>query len=44
MTGMARVVALERLRPDNVADCGDDLVDIVFGWADFAMLPGIKGA
>src|SRR5260370_11886378 len=38
MSGKARVVALDRLRPDDVADCGDDLVDIVFGWADFAKL------
>jgi anti-sigma regulatory factor (Ser/Thr protein kinase) len=38
MTGQARVVALDRLRPDDVVNYGDDLVDIVFGWADFAKL------
>jgi anti-sigma regulatory factor (Ser/Thr protein kinase) len=34
MTGEARVVTLERLRPGDTAD----LLDIVFSWADFAKL------
>jgi anti-sigma regulatory factor (Ser/Thr protein kinase) len=34
MTGEARVVTLDRLRPGDTAD----LLDIVFGWADFAKL------
>ena len=34
MTGEARVVTLDRLRPGDTAD----LLDIVFGWADFGML------
>ncbi len=38
MTGKARVVALDRMRPGDVAECGADLVDVVFGWADFAKL------
>jgi anti-sigma regulatory factor (Ser/Thr protein kinase) len=38
MTGEARVVALDRLRPGEIADRGGDLLDVVFGWADFAKL------
>jgi anti-sigma regulatory factor (Ser/Thr protein kinase) len=38
MTGEARVVALDRLRPGDIADCGGELLDVVFGWADFARL------
>jgi hypothetical protein len=34
MTGEPRVVTLDRLRPGDTAD----LLDIVFGWADFAKL------
>jgi anti-sigma regulatory factor (Ser/Thr protein kinase) len=33
MTGEARIVTLDRLRPDTA-----DLLDVVFGWADFAKL------
>ena len=33
MTGEARIVTLNRLRPDTA-----DLLDVVFGWADFATL------
>ena len=38
MTSEARVVALDRLRPGDVADCSGELLDVVFGWADFARL------
>jgi serine/threonine-protein kinase RsbW len=38
MTGEARVVALDRLRPAEMADRGGELLDIVYGWADFAKL------
>ena len=38
MTGEARVVALDRLWPGDIADRSRDLLDIVFGWADFAKL------
>jgi anti-sigma regulatory factor (Ser/Thr protein kinase) len=38
MTGEARVVALDRLWPGDIADRSGDLLDIVFGWADFAKL------
>lgn len=38
MTSEARVVALDRLWPGDVADRGGDLLDVVFGWADFSML------
>ena len=38
MTGEARVVALDKLWPDDIADLSGDLLDIVFGWADFAKL------
>ena len=38
MTGEARAVALDRLRPGEIADRGGDLLDVVFGWADFAKL------
>ncbi len=38
MTGEARVVALDRLWPGDIADRSGDLLDIVFGWTDFAKL------
>jgi anti-sigma regulatory factor (Ser/Thr protein kinase) len=38
MTSEARVVALDRLWPGDVADRGGDLLDVVFGWADFSKL------
>ena len=38
MTGEARVVMLDRRWPDDIADRGGDLLDVVFGWADFAKL------
>lgn len=38
MTGEARVVALDRLWADDIADRRGDLLDVVFGWADFAKL------
>ena len=37
MTGDASAVALDRLWSGDIADRGD-LLDIVFGWADFAKL------
>ena len=36
MTDEARVVALDRLRPGDIADRSGELLDVVFGWADFA--------
>jgi serine/threonine-protein kinase RsbT len=38
MTGDASVIALDRLWPGDIADHRGDLLDIVFGWADFAKL------
>ncbi len=38
MTGEAGVVALDRLWPGDIADCRGELLDVVFGWADFARL------
>jgi anti-sigma regulatory factor (Ser/Thr protein kinase) len=38
MTSEARVVALDRLWPGDIADRGGELLDIVFGWADFSKL------
>jgi len=38
MTGEARVVALDRLWPGDIANRSGDLLDIVFGWPDFARL------
>lgn len=38
MTGDASVIAFDRLRPDDIAECRGDLLDVVFGWADFAKL------
>jgi anti-sigma regulatory factor (Ser/Thr protein kinase) len=38
MTSEARVVALDRLWPDNAASRSDDLLDIAFGWTDFTRL------
>lgn len=37
-TGEARVIALDRLWPGEVADRGGDLLDTGFGWADLAQL------
>jgi anti-sigma regulatory factor (Ser/Thr protein kinase) len=44
MTSDARVVALERLWPGDIADCSGDLLDVVFGWADFARLRRLVAA
>ena len=38
MTDEARVVALNRLWPGDIADRSGELLDAVFGWADFARL------
>jgi anti-sigma regulatory factor (Ser/Thr protein kinase) len=38
MTDEAHVVALDRLWPGDMADRSGELLDVVFGWADFAML------
>jgi anti-sigma regulatory factor (Ser/Thr protein kinase) len=38
MVSEARVVALDRRWPGDIADRGNDLLDIVFGWADFSKL------
>jgi anti-sigma regulatory factor (Ser/Thr protein kinase) len=38
MTGDASVIAVDRLWPGDIADCRGDLLDVVFGWADFATL------
>ena len=38
MTGEARVVALDRPWPGDIADRSGELLDVVFGWADFARL------
>lgn len=38
MTSEARVVALDRLWPGDVAGRGGDLLDVVFGGADFSKL------
>ncbi len=38
LTSEARVVALDRLWPGDAADRGGDLLDVVFGWADFSTL------
>jgi anti-sigma regulatory factor (Ser/Thr protein kinase) len=38
MTTGARAVALDRLRPGDLASRGGDLLDVVFGWADFTRL------
>jgi anti-sigma regulatory factor (Ser/Thr protein kinase) len=38
MTSEARAVALDRVRPGDVASRGGDLLDVVFGWADFTRL------
>jgi anti-sigma regulatory factor (Ser/Thr protein kinase) len=38
MISEARVVALDRVWPGDVADRGGDLLDVVFGWADFSRL------
>jgi anti-sigma regulatory factor (Ser/Thr protein kinase) len=38
MTSEARVVALDRLWPGDIAGRGGDLLDVVFGWADFTRL------
>jgi anti-sigma regulatory factor (Ser/Thr protein kinase) len=38
MTSEARVVAPDRLWPGDVASRSGDLLDVVFGWADFTRL------
>jgi hypothetical protein len=38
MTDEARVVALDGLWPGDIADRSGELLDVVFGWADFARL------
>jgi anti-sigma regulatory factor (Ser/Thr protein kinase) len=38
MTSEARVVALDRLWPGDIFGRSGDLLDIVFGWADFTRL------
>lgn len=38
MTGDAGVIAFDSLWPGDIADCSADLLDVVFGWADFAKL------
>src|SRR5580693_1626654 len=38
MSSEARVVALDRLWPGDVASRSGDLLDVVFGWADFTRL------
>jgi anti-sigma regulatory factor (Ser/Thr protein kinase) len=38
MTDEARVIAHDRLRPGDIADPSGELLDVVFGWADFARL------
>jgi anti-sigma regulatory factor (Ser/Thr protein kinase) len=38
MTGDTSVIAFDRLRPGDIAERSGDLLDIVFGWADFAKL------
>jgi serine/threonine-protein kinase RsbT len=38
MTSEARVVALDRRWAGDAADRGGDLLDVVFGWADFSKL------
>jgi anti-sigma regulatory factor (Ser/Thr protein kinase) len=38
ITSEARVVALDRLRPGDIASRSGDLLDVVFGWADFTRL------
>jgi anti-sigma regulatory factor (Ser/Thr protein kinase) len=38
MTGEARVVALDLPWPGDIADRSGELLDVVFGWTDFARL------
>jgi anti-sigma regulatory factor (Ser/Thr protein kinase) len=38
MTTEARVVALDRLWPEDITSRSSDLLDVVFGWADFTRL------
>ena len=38
MTSEARVVALDRLWPGDIGSRSGDLLDVVFGWADFTKL------
>jgi len=38
MTTEARVVALDRLWPEDITSRSGDLLDVVFGWADFTGL------
>ena len=38
MTGAARVIMLDRRWPGDIAERSGDLLDVAFGWADFAKL------
>jgi anti-sigma regulatory factor (Ser/Thr protein kinase) len=38
MTTQARAVALDQLRPGDIASRSGDLLDVMFGWADFTRL------
>ena len=38
MTDEARVIALDRLRPGDIADRSGELLDVMFGWTDLARL------
>ena len=38
MTTQARVAAVDRLQPGDVASRSGDLLDVMFGWADFTRL------
>jgi hypothetical protein len=44
MTDEARVVALDRVWPGDIADRSGELLDVVFGWADFARLRRLVAA
>lgn len=44
MTGGARVVPLDRLRPCDITERSGDLLDVVFGFADFARLRRLVAA
>jgi len=44
MTSDARVVVLDPLWPGDTADRSGDLLDVVFGWADFARLRRLVAA
>jgi anti-sigma regulatory factor (Ser/Thr protein kinase) len=44
MTSEARVVALDRLWPGDITNRSGDLLDVVFGWADFTRLRRLVAA